>query len=87
MKIVSRPKKKDEEVECLKYKHKYVRKGGTKVPAVPVKVSRSRNNSEGSNRSVSPSISEKTTSGSGSGSTSPTPSLYPAFLDPLYWRR
>jgi len=87
-KIVSRPKKKDEEVECLKYKHKYVRKGGSKVPAVPaVKVSRSRSNSEGSNRSVSPSISEKTTSGSGSGSSSPTPSLYPDFLDPLYWRR
>ena len=93
MKIVSRPKKKEEEVECLKYKHKYIRKGGSKIPAVPVKVSRSRSNSEGSNRSVSPSISDKTGSGSGSGcgsssgSSSPTPSLYPDFLDPLYWRR
>ena len=91
MKIVSRPKKKDEDNECLKYKHKYVRKGGTKIPAVPVQVTRSRSNSEGSNRSVSPSISEKTSTGSGSasgsGSSSPTPSLYPDFLDPLYWRR
>jgi len=103
MKIVSRPKKKEEEVECLKYKHKYIRKGGSKIPAVPVQVSRSRNNSEGSNRSVSPVISEKTgsasvscsasgsssgsNSGSNSGSSSPLPSLYPDFLDPLYWRR
>ena len=87
MKIVARPKKKEEEVECLKYKHKYIRKGGGKIPAVPVQLSRSRSNSEGSNRSVSPSISEKTSSGSGSGSGSPTPSLYPDFLDPLYWRR
>ena len=90
MKIVSRPKKKDEDNECLKYKHKYVRKGGSKIPAVPLQV-RSRSNSEGSNRSVSPSISEKTSTGSGSasgsGSSSPTPSLYPDFLDPLYWRR
>ena len=87
MKIVARPKKKEEEVECLKYKHKYIRKGGGKISAVPVQLSRSRSNSEGSNRSVSPSISEKTSSGSGSGSGSPTPSLYPDFLDPLYWRR
>lgn len=79
MKVVARPKKKDEDVECLKYKHKYVRKGGTNV--AKVKINRSRSNSEGSNRSVSPSISEKT------GSTEPTESLYPAFLDPHYWRR
>jgi len=79
MKVVARPKKKDEDVECLKYKHKYVRKGGTNV--AKVKINRSRSNSEGSNRSVSPSISEKT------GSTEPTESLYPDFLDPHYWRR
>jgi len=79
MKIVARPKKKDDDVECLKYKHKYIRKGPTKISNV--KTNRSRSNSEGSNRSVSPSISDKT------GSSSPTESLYPDFLDPHYWRR
>ena len=79
MKIVARPKKKDDDVECLKYKHKYIRKGPTKISNV--KTNRSRSNSEGSNRSVSPSISDKT------GASSPTESLYPDFLDPHYWRR
>jgi len=81
MKIVARPKKKEEDSECLKYKHKYIRKGGTKISTV--KINRSRSNSEGSNsnRSVSPSISDKT------GASSTTESLYPDFLDPSYWRR
>jgi len=61
MKIVARPKKKDDDVECLKYKHKYIRKGPTKISNV--KTNRSRSNSEGSNRSVSPSISDKTGDG------------------------
>ena len=76
-KAVVRPKRSDD-VENLKYKHRYKRKN----PVMKARTSsapRRRGNSEVSSRSESPHTV--------TGASTTDLSLYPVFLDPTYWKR